>query len=446
MPKIVWDKGSDGDHKRKSINRNSVESHRDKFHRGGKNKKPSNPRRDNVNNNVRLQHLENDPHDDMREDAKFTGSKRNSTEQSRGKKKLNKSLLAAFKGLVESNEEQNARKKEVKVKSVASKQESETFPGRRVIEFDEVTKAGCIQNEEDNAETRIKNDRKFYFETSVVNCPSESSCSPNVYEDPPVHWKEDENNWKRYKDSKRKEKKPHKGRERERSPKKKRRKRSSSSSSSSSSASGSDGSTEREEDLKKINRKREKLLKMKEIILSRDSSTSDVGLAPDMEDLLSKEKEKSRLIERSKKRTPITAPDLEPAQDSVKKRLGAIITVRDSPESRRTPEEDRSKTRRDFRERRHLKSKETVRNSKERLSRTPDFERDFKMRRVSNTSENRIKRRNSDHGSRKRTDSERDKDKLLNKVRHLRTNEKKEAVKQQDEGRYIILSHQTFFY
>ena len=70
MPKIpiVWDKGGDEDRGRKSSN-----SFREKqLYR--KNEKPynkgkqSNPRgHDNLNNRVKLQHLESNPHDDVAE-------------------------------------------------------------------------------------------------------------------------------------------------------------------------------------------------------------------------------------------------------------------------------------------------------------------------------------------------------------------------------------------
>ena len=461
MPKIVWDKGSDRDQGRRSDYRESGNSYRDKnVHRREKNKnkpfnirdKQSKPhRRDNLNNSVRLQHLVNDPHDDVGEDTEFMGRKRNSTDSSTGMRRLNPGLLAGLKGLVECHEEQNARKKEVKVQSVASKREPETkararennlaSAGRKVIEFGENNQnnGDCVLNEEENVETKNINKRKFLFETTVETCPSESSCSPIIYEDPSVRLKEDESNWKRTKDSKRSKKKKGKNQDycRVKSPKKKRRKRSCSSSSSSSSSESDweEREREEEEDLKEINRQREGLLKMREA-LSRNSSSSSVSLSPDMEELLSKEKEKSRLDERRKKRTPITPPDLEPARVPVKMRLGSI-TVNDSLDSRRNPEEDRSKTR-DSRERQFSKG----RNSRARLSRTP--ERNSQERRVSITSEPRKEVRRSEHGSEKRKrrasspDSERDKDKLLNKVRQLRTNskcEKKEAVKSREEGK-----------
>ena len=156
-----------------------------------------------------------------------------------------------------------------------------------------------------------------------------------------------------------------------------------------------------------------------------------------MDELISKEKEKSRLTEKRKKRIPITAPDPEPARAPVKSRLDTTA-VRDrevvvnTPDSRRKIEEIRSKTRRDSRERRFSKTPDSGRNSRERLSRTPDS-RDSK--------EFRKERRESDQGSRKRRasipDSEREKAKLLNKVRQMRTSskcEKKEAVNRSDEG------------
>ena len=102
MPKnkIVWDKGGDEDKGRTSNNSRGIYRENQKPYKKGRDRG-----HDNLNNTVKLQHLESNPFDDVGEGAKFNSYKRKSTEQNLTRRAgLGLIMKNALRNLVESNE------------------------------------------------------------------------------------------------------------------------------------------------------------------------------------------------------------------------------------------------------------------------------------------------------------------------------------------------------
>ena len=196
MPKnrIVWDKGGDEDKGRSSNNSRGIYRENQKPYKKGRDRG-----HDNLNNTVKLQNLESNPFDDVEEGAKFNSNKRKSTEHNPTRRAgLGLNTKNALRNLLQSNEKENSRKKEEKVKAVDVAVEEEPENHAEDSEFF----AGFIKDrlgKTENAETRTKNERNFRFETTVENCLSESSSSPKVYDD--------DSDRKRPKESKKKKRK-----------------------------------------------------------------------------------------------------------------------------------------------------------------------------------------------------------------------------------------------